>query len=125
MPKQLKDLLIVESPTKAKTINKFLGKKYNVVASMGHIRDLPKSELGVDVEKKYKPKYQIPTKAKKHVKKLKDAYKDSNIIYLATDEDREGEALSWHIEQLIKSDRKLPKKELIFMKLPKMLLVML
>lgn len=107
-----KDLIIVESPTKAKTINRFLGKKYNVVASMGHLRDLPKSALGVDVEKNYKPKYEIPQKARKNVKKIKDAYKTSENVYLATDEDREGESISWHIAHILSSDRKLSKKDL-------------
>ncbi len=108
----MKDLLIVESPTKARTINKFLGSKYLVVASKGHIRDLPKSELGVDVDNNYKPKYVIPPKAKKNVKALKEAYKKANKVYLATDEDREGEAISWHISYILKNTKGTKKKDL-------------
>jgi DNA topoisomerase-1 len=95
-------LVIVESPTKSKTIAKFLGKKYKVVASFGHVRDLPKRELGVDVEKNFEPKYIVPTKAKKVVAQLKkDAAKADEVI-LATDEDREGEAISWHLQEALK-----------------------
>ena len=108
----MKDLIIVESPTKAKTINRFLGKKFNVIASRGHIRDLPKSKLGVDVTKNYKPDYEIPEKAKKNVEALRAAYKKSENIYLATDEDREGEAISWHIAYLLNNSKGLKKKDL-------------
>ncbi len=95
-------LVVVESPTKAKTISKFLGKGYQVVASFGHVRDLPKSKLGVDVEHNFEPQYIIPTKAKKTVTQLKkDAAKADEVI-LATDEDREGEAISWHIQEALK-----------------------
>lgn len=92
-----KNLVIVESPTKAKTIKRFLGKDFNVQSSYGHIRDLPKSKIGIDVEKDFEPTYEIPVKAKKNVTKLKKLAKDAETIYLATDEDREGEAISWHL----------------------------
>lgn len=98
------NLVIVESPAKAKTIQKYLGKGYEVVASMGHIRDLPKSKLGVDVEDDFKPQY-IDMKGKGDViKDLKKRAKKCEKVYLATDPDREGEAISWHIAQLLKLD---------------------
>ena len=92
-----KNLVIVESPAKAKTINKFLGKNYVVVASMGHIIDLPKSKLGIDVENDFKPEYIVMTDRKKNLSALKKEAKDKENIYLAADPDREGEAISWHI----------------------------
>jgi len=91
------NLIIVESPTKAKTISKFLGKEYKVESSFGHIRDLPKSELGVDLENNFEPKYVIPIKAKKRVTELKKLAKEASSIILASDEDREGEAIAWHL----------------------------
>lgn len=90
-------LIIVESPTKAKTISKFLGKAYDVESSYGHIRDLPRSKLGIDVEHDYEPQYVIPVKARPVLKTLKEAAKKSDEIILATDEDREGEAIAWHL----------------------------
>lgn len=96
------NLVIVESPAKARTIEKFLGKGYKVESSFGHVRDLPKSNLGVDVENNFKPKYVIPTKAKKQVSILKDIAKKSDNIILATDEDREGEAIAWHLAEALK-----------------------
>lgn len=95
------ELVIVESPTKAKTIGKFLGKGYTVESSYGHIRDLPKSTLGIDVEKNFEPKYIIPVKAKKVVKHLKELAKKSDSVILATDQDREGEAIAWHLSQAL------------------------
>jgi DNA topoisomerase-1 len=97
-------LVIVESPTKAKTINKFLGKDYRVLSSFGHIRDLPQKKTGVDVEKKFKPTYEVPDKAKEHVKELKAAAKIAADVILATDEDREGEAIAWHIAETLGLD---------------------
>lgn len=94
-------LVIVESPAKAKTIGKFLGKKYTVKASMGHLRDLPKSQLGVDVEDGFKPKY-ITIRGKGPIlHELKEAAKKADKVYLATDPDREGEAISWHLAQIL------------------------
>lgn len=95
-------LLIVESPTKAKTISKYLGSDYKVLSSFGHIRDLPKSKLGVDLENHFEPTYTIPIKSKKAVTELKAAAKNADMIYLATDEDREGEAIAWHIQEALK-----------------------
>ena len=95
------DLVIVESPAKAKTIGRYLGPNYHVVASMGHIRDLPKSKLGVDLDNNFEPDYQ-PIKSKEEViASLQKAAKKSNHIYLATDPDREGEAISWHLKELL------------------------
>jgi len=94
-------LVIVESPTKAKTIKGFLGKDYVVESSYGHVRDLPKSKLGVDVENNFEPTYTVPPKAKKQVTKLKGLAKKAEMVYFATDEDREGEAISWHLQQLL------------------------
>lgn len=106
------DLIIVESPTKASTIQKFLKDDFIVCSSYGHIRDLPKSTLGVDIEKKFEPKYIIPTKARKNLSELKKNIKEANKIILATDEDREGEAISWHIIKALK-DNELKKYERI------------
>lgn len=104
-------LVIVESPTKAKTLSGFLGKEYVVRASYGHIRDLPKSQLGVDVDHNFEITYEVNDKAKKVLAELKKEAKTANEIYLATDLDREGEAISWHLMQLLK-DKK--KKDQIF-----------
>lgn len=97
-----KNLIIVESPAKAKTIEKFLGRNYTVKASMGHVRDLPKSQLGVDVEQNFSPKY-ITIRGKGEVlKELREAAKKADKVLLATDPDREGEAISWHLAELLK-----------------------
>ena len=99
-----KYLVIVESPAKAKTIGKYLGKDYTVKASMGHLRDLPKSKLGVDIEHDFEPVYQ-PIKGKEAlIKELKAAAKESDVVFLATDPDREGEAISWHLKTLLGLD---------------------
>src|SRR5260221_2157765 len=94
-----KALVVVESPAKAKTINKYLGSDYKVVASMGHIRDLPKSKLGVDVDHDFAEQYESLASRKKVIKELKDAARDATDIYVATDPDREGEAIGWHLAQ--------------------------
>src|SRR3972149_2660638 len=94
-------LVIVESPTKAKTLSGILGKEYKIEASMGHIRDLPKSGLGVDVENDYNPLYIIPDKAKKTMDKLRELASEADLVILATDPDREGEAIAWHISEII------------------------
>lgn len=98
-----KDLVIVESPTKAKTIAKILGTKYRVEASYGHVRDLPKSKLGVNVDGDFSPDYVIPTASRKTVTKLKELAGKADHIYLATDEDREGEAIGWHVQAVLKA----------------------
>ena len=96
-----KHLVIVESPAKAKTIGKYLGRSYTVKASMGHLRDLPKSKLGVDIEHDFEPVYQ-PIRGKEElISELKKAAKSSDTVYLATDPDREGEAISWHLKYLL------------------------
>ncbi len=92
-----KDLVIVESPAKARTMGRYLGNKYVVKASMGHVRDLPKGELGVAVDDGFEPSYVIMSDKKKVVKDLKDASREASVVYLATDPDREGEAISWHL----------------------------
>ncbi len=94
-------LVIVESPTKAKTLGGFLGKGYKIESSYGHVRDLPKGQLGVDVEKSFEPKYVIPRKAQKNVTSLKKAAAKADEVILATDEDREGEAIAWHLAQAL------------------------
>ncbi|MEK7516813.1 MAG: type I DNA topoisomerase [Patescibacteria group bacterium] len=98
-----KNLVIVESPTKAKTISRFLGKKFVVQSSYGHIRDLPKRLLGVDVLNNFEPHYVIPPKNKKAVAALKKAAKNAEIVYFATDADREGEAIAWHLSEILKT----------------------
>ena len=121
-----KSLVIVESPAKARTISRFLGKGFQVEASVGHVRDLPggakdlpkkyKKEpwayLGVNIEKDFEPVYIVPQDKKKQVDKLKSALKDAESLYLATDEDREGEAISWHLQQLLNPD--VPVHRLVF-----------
>ncbi len=104
-----KNLVIVESPAKAKTIGKFLGKNYKVKASVGHVRDLPKSTLGIDIENNYKPKYITIRGKGPVVKELKDEAKKSDKIFLATDPDREGEAISWHLAHILG----IPEDELV------------
>lgn len=99
-----KNLVIVESPAKAKTIKKYLGRNYDVVASMGHIRDLPKSTLGVDIDNDFEPKYINIRKQSEVIKKLKASAKGKTKIFLATDPDREGEAISWHLAHLLNVD---------------------
>ena len=96
------NLVIVESPAKAKTISKYLGKNYTVEASMGHVRDLPKSKLGVDIEDNFNPKYITIRGKGELIAKLKKAAKKADKIYLATDPDREGEAISWHLANILK-----------------------
>ncbi|MBI2639114.1 type I DNA topoisomerase [Candidatus Peregrinibacteria bacterium] len=97
-----KNLIIVESPAKAKTISKFVGKEYVVKASMGHVRDLPKSKTGVDTEHNFEPTYLIPVDKKKVIKDLDSHIGEKTIVWIATDEDREGEAIGWHLLQALK-----------------------
>ncbi len=103
-------LIIVESPTKAKTITSFLGKKHKVLSSFGHVRDLPKKELGVDVEKNFELTYSIPQTAHKALKPIKEAMKKEKEVIFASDEDREGEAISWHLAQILKIDPEVTKR---------------
>src|SRR5512133_1102196 len=111
-------LVIVESPTKAKTISRFLGKDYKVLASFGHVRDLPKSKIGVDIEHNFEPTYIIPPKSKPKVKELTDAAKKATDVLFATDEDREGEAISWHLAEILNIDPK-NLKRLVFHEITK------
>ena len=95
------NLVIVESPSKAKTIGKYLGPDYVVKASMGHLRDLPKSKMGVDLEQNFTPEY-IPVRGKEElIRELRTAADKAQTVYLATDPDREGEAISWHLKELL------------------------
>lgn len=124
-------LVIVESPTKAKTIRKFLGKDYIIESCMGHIRDLPQSskdipekfkkekwaQLGVNVDKNFEPLYCIPKDKSKVIKNLKDKMEEADIVYLATDEDREGESISWHLAEVLKP--KVPVKRMVFHEITK------
>ncbi len=118
-----KDLVIVESPAKAHTIEKYLGNKYHVIASKGHIRDLPKSQMGVDLDNNYQPKY-ISIRGKGDtIKELKAEAKKANKVYLASDPDREGEAIAWHVAHVLGLDEH-DKTGLPLTKLPKMRLKM-
>lgn len=101
-----KALVVVESPAKAKTINKYLGRDFKVIASMGHVRDLPKSKLGVDVDAGFEPEYVVIPDRVKVIKELKDAAKLADEIYVATDPDREGEAIGWHLAEELGSKKK-------------------
>ncbi|WP_339916900.1 type I DNA topoisomerase [Yeosuana marina] len=105
-----KNLVIVESPAKAKTIEKFLGKDFKVESSFGHISDLPSKELGVDVDGDFKPKYEVSRDKKAVVKKLRELAKNSDMVWLASDEDREGEAIAWHLAENLKLDKSKTKR---------------
>lgn len=126
-----KSLVIVESPTKAKTIGKFLGKEFEVLASYGHVRDLPNSaaeipaavkkekwsRLGIDIEHKFAPLYIVPSEKRKRVQEIKASLKEADELLLATDEDREGESISWHLKEVLKP--KIPVKRLVFHEITK------
>ena len=105
-------LVIVESPAKAKTITKFLGNAFDVRASVGHIADLPSKGLAVDVDNDFVPNYELTERGKQVVRELKAALKDASALYLATDEDREGEAISWHLLQRLRP--KVPVRRMVF-----------
>lgn len=109
------NLVIVESPTKAKTISRFLDKNYTVIASMGHIRDLPKSKIGIDPANNFEPTYTIPVDKKKVVSQIKDCLKSAQTLWIATDEDREGEAIGWHLLQALDvKPNTIPVKRIVF-----------
>ena len=114
-----KALVVVESPAKAKTINKYLGRNYKVVASMGHVRDLPKSKLGVDVDDDFEPSYEVIASRKKVLKELKDGAKGADEIFIATDPDREGEAIGWHLAEELGSGNKKKIRRLMFNEITK------
>jgi DNA topoisomerase I len=101
-----KNLVIVESPAKAKTIEGFLGKEFQVKSSYGHVRDLAKKGLAVDIENKFEPQYEVMPDKKEVISELKRLAKDADTVWLATDEDREGEAISWHLYETLKLDKK-------------------
>ena len=122
-----KPLVIVESPAKAKTLGRFLGSGYTVEASFGHVRDLPESakeapkdvdkevgRLGVDIEHDFTPLYIVPADKKKHVARLRSALKGASELILATDPDREGESISWHLKELLKPARSMPVRRIVF-----------
>jgi len=111
-------LIIVESPTKAKTISKFLGPKYKVRSSFGHIRDLPQREMGIEIENNFTPKYVVNAKAREKVKPLKEEAKKAEQVILATDEDREGEAIAWHLGEILKLDLQ-EKNRIVFHEITK------
>ena len=104
------NLVIVESPAKAKTIEKYLGKDFIVKSCFGHIRDLAKKNLGIEIEKDFQPNYQISQDKKKIVAELKKSAKDSSMVWLASDEDREGEAIAWHLSEVLKLDPEKTKR---------------
>jgi DNA topoisomerase-1 len=108
------NLVIVESPTKAKTIGKFLDSEYKVLSSYGHIRDLPASEFGIDLENNFQPKYVIPTRARKNLSALKKESQKADQVILATDEDREGEAISWHLVNALNLEGEKPFQRIVF-----------
>ena len=113
-----KNLVIVESPAKARTLSKILGRSYSLKASLGHIRDLPRSGLGVNIEKGFVPKYVVPRNKSKIVQELKQAAKTASAVYLATDPDREGEAISWHLVEVTRSN-KTPYRRVVFHEITK------
>jgi DNA topoisomerase-1 len=113
-----KNLVVVESPAKARTLSQFLGKDYTVKASLGHVRDLPEKELGVDLDNDFSPKYVVLGKKKSVVREIKGEAASAAAVYLATDPDREGEAISWHIVQAAKLD-KVPLKRVVFHEITK------
>ena len=113
------NLVIVESPAKAKTIEKYLGSDFKVMASFGHVRDLPQKSLGIDLKKNYEPEYEILPKAKKTVSGLRAVVAKSAQIYLATDLDREGEAISWHLVQALNLSKKADVKRIVFNEITK------
>jgi DNA topoisomerase I len=96
-----KNLVIVESPAKAKTIEGYLGKEYTVKSSFGHVRDLPKDNEAIDIKNGFKPTYEIPKDKKDIINQLKKEVKDAEYVYLASDDDREGEAISWHLKEAL------------------------
>jgi DNA topoisomerase-1 len=114
------NLVIVESPAKAKTIKQYLGKDFNVEASMGHVRDLPKSQMGIDTEHEFEPSYTVPQDKKKTITNLKKKIKPTTNIWIATDEDREGEAIGWHLLKALKIDaQKHDVKRIVFHEITK------
>src|ERR1051325_2906161 len=116
-----KSLVIVESPSKAKTINKYLGANYKVVASVGHIKDLPKNDIGIDFNHGFEPTYEIIPGKEKVIQSLRAAVKDADQIFVATDPDRGGEAIGWHVKEVIDeaSRTKKPVRRILFNEITK------
>ena len=112
-----KNLLIVESPAKAKTIEKILGKDFDVRSCYGHIRDLEKDDMGIDVKNNFAPRYKVPEDKAKVVKELKQLAKKADEVWLASDEDREGESISWHLLEVLKPT--VPTKRMVFHEITK------
>src|SRR5687767_15511831 len=106
-------LVIVESPAKAKTIGKYLGRGYRVKATVGHVRDLPEKKLGIDVEKGFAPEYVTIAGKEKTLQEIKDAAHNADAIYIATDPDREGEAIGWHVAEQIKRKSGAPVRRVL------------
>ena len=119
----IENLVIVESPAKAKTIERFLGENYVVKSSFGHIRDLEKKDLGIDIEHNFQPKYEISPDKKAIVKELKQLAKEAKTVWLASDEDREGEAIAWHLFEVL-GLKKENTKRIVFHESRKMLFYM-
>ena len=113
------NLIIVESPAKARTINKFLGNDYIVVASMGHVRDLPQKELGFDPSNHFEPRYEVTKDKKKTISDIKKQISKETVVYLATDEDREGESISWHLIEALKLQKHPDIKRIVFHEITK------
>ncbi|MFA6193979.1 MAG: DNA topoisomerase, partial [Parcubacteria group bacterium] len=111
-------LVIVESPTKAKTISKFLGPKFKVMSSYGHIRDLPEKKMGIDIEKNFQPQYIVNPKSEEKAEMLKKAAKTAEAVILASDEDREGEAIAWHLSEVLNLDPR-EKNRIVFHEITK------
>ncbi len=107
-------LVIVESPTKSKTISKFLGSEYKVLASFGHVRDLPKTKFGVDIKNNFQPTYVLIPKARKIINSFKKETKKSELVILATDPDREGESIAWHLVYLLNLNDQKPYQRIVF-----------
>jgi DNA topoisomerase-1 len=112
-------LVIVESPTKSRTLQIFLGKDFKVLSSYGHIRDLPEDEFGVEIEKDFKPKYIVPQKSKKTIQFLKGELQKAKLAIVATDEDREGEAIAWHLTQILNLNGGKPYQRIVFHEITK------
>ena len=113
MSTKKKNLVIVESPAKARTLGRILGSSYTLKASLGHVRDLPRSKLGVDIENGFLPAYVVPRAKSKITRELREAAKKVDTVYLATDPDREGEAISWHLLEVMKTN-KTPYRRVVF-----------
>ena len=110
----MKNLLIVESPTKARTISRMLGNDYAIMASMGHVRDLPEHAFGVDIEHDFAPQYVDSARSAKIVRELRAAARKADAVYLAPDPDREGEAIAWHLAEVLKGTTKQPFHRVAF-----------